>query len=108
MRQVNEKQIETTDNKLTFEVAIKKVIEYKNFFLVLVRERKEVPNNIIAYDYAGNELWRINDIVKAKIARGYDNMEKKSEDLLEAYCELGIIYEIDLDRKQVNNKKYLR
>ena len=108
MRQIGEKEIETTDIKLTFEIAIKKIIEYKDFFLVLIRERKEIPNNIIAYDYSGKELWKINDIVQAKISRGYDDMEKISDNLLKAYYELGIIYEIDLDKKQVVNKTYLR
>lgn len=108
MRQIGEKEIETTDIKLTFEIAIKKIIEYKDFFLVLIRERKEIPNNIIAYDYSGKELWKINDIVQAKISRGYDDMEKISDNQLKAYYELGIIYEIDLDKKQVVNKTYLR
>lgn len=108
MKQIGECEIETVDNKLKFQVKIKKIIEYKDFFLVLIRERKEIPNNIIAYNYSGTELWKINDIVKTKIPRGYDDMEKISDSQLKAYYELGIIYEIDLDKKLVINKTYLR
>lgn len=42
----------------------------------LPRERKEVPNNVIAYNYFGEERWKINDIVQAKMPRGYDEIEK--------------------------------
>lgn len=108
MKQINEKEIEVNGNKICFVTSIKKIIEYEKFFVVLVRERKEIPNDIIAYDYNGNEMWKINDIVKAKIPRGYDNIEKVSEHLFKAYYELGIIYEIDLDTMVVINETYMR
>ncbi len=108
MIQINEKEIEVNDKKLCFDTAIKKIIKYDNFFIVLICERKEIPNNIIAYDYLGNELWRINDIVKAKIPRGYYDIEKISVYLLRAYYELGIIYDIDLNKMTVINEVYTR
>lgn len=108
MKQINETEIETSETKLSFEIPIKKIIEYKDFFVVLIRERKEIPNNIIAYDYSGKELWRINDIVKAKIPRGYDDMEKISDYQIKVYYELGIIYEIDIDKKMITDKTYMR
>ena len=54
---------------------------------MLIREKKEIPNNIIAYDYQGQKIWKINDIVKAKILRGYYDMEKLSESMLRVYYE---------------------
>lgn len=108
MKQINEKEIEVNGNIIYFKTSIKKIIEYESFFVVLVRERKEIPNNIVAYDYNGNEMWKINDIIKAKIPRGFDNMEKISEHLFKAYYELGIIYEIDLDTNVVLKEIYTR
>lgn len=108
MKQISEKELEVNGKKISFAICIKKIIEYEKIFIILVRERKEIPNNIIAYDYNGNEIWKINDIVKAKISRGYDNMEKISETLLRAYYELGIIYEINLETKVVINETYMR
>ena len=52
--------------------------------------------NIIAYDYYGKEIWKINDIVQAKIPRGYDEIEKKLDSILITHYELGIIFEIDV------------
>ena len=54
------------------------------------------------------EVWKINDIVCAKVLRGYDNIIKKSENVLVAYCELGIIFEIDIFKKIVIHKNYMR
>lgn len=66
------------NKRLHFDIKINKVLEYDDFFVILLRETKEIPNNIIAYDYLGNELWRINDIIKVKIPRGFFDIEKTS------------------------------
>lgn len=108
MKQVHEKELEVNGVKICYDIPIKKVVEYENFFIVLIREKKEIPNNIIAYDYSGNEIWKINDIVKAKIPRRYYDMEKVSDHLLKAYYELGIIYEIDFTTMSVINETYMR
>ena len=56
----------------------------------------------------GNKLFTINDIVKAKIPRGYDHIKKKNETILIAECEIGIIYEIDINNKIMINKEFVR
>lgn len=108
MKQIDKKDIEINGGVISFDVGIKKIIEYDKYIIVLIRERKEIPNNIIAYDYYGNKLWRINDIVKAKILRGYDDMEKVSESILKVYYELGIVYEIDLIKMKIVKETYMR
>ena len=108
MKQIGEKEIEVNGVTISYDISIKKILEYSNFFIVLIRERKEIPNNIIAYDYSGKEIWRINDIVKIKIPRGYYDMEKMSEYILKAYYELGIIHEIDLKTMSVTKEIYIR
>lgn len=108
MKQINKNEIEVNGHRIYFETSIKKVVEYEKFFVVLIRERKEIPNNIIAYDYFGNEIWKLNDIVKAKIPRGYYDMEKVTDCIFKAYYELGIVYEIDLKTMKVVNETYMR
>lgn len=108
MKQINEKQIDANGVILNFDICIKKIIEFDNCFVVLIREGKEVPNNIIAYDYQGKEWWKINDIVKAKISRGYDDIEKMQNGMLKVNYELGIVYEIDLNSMKIINEIYMR
>ena len=42
----------------------------------------------MAYNYLGEKIWNINDIVQAKIPRGYDQIEKKSDNILTAHYNL--------------------
>lgn len=51
---------------------------------------------------AGEEI--SNDIVQAKIPRGYDEIEKKLDSILIAHYELGIIFEIDVYKRQIIQK----
>ena len=106
MKQLDNRSIETNGEIIKFDIAIRQIVEYKDFFVILLREKREVPNNIIAYDYYGKEIWKINDIVQAKIPRGYD--EIKLDSILIAHYELGIIFEIDVYKRQIIQKKYLR
>ena len=108
MKQVSKKEIEVNSVKICYDTSIKKIIKYENIFVVLIREKKEIPNNIIAYDYLGNEIWKINDIVKAKIPRGFYDMEKVSEQVIRVYYELGIIYEIDFVTMSILKETYMR
>ena len=108
MRQLDNKSIEVNGKLIRFDINISQVVEYKDIFVVLIRERKEIPNNVIAYNYFGEEIWKINDIVQAKIPRGYDEIKKKSDYILTAHYELGIIFEIDINKREVVQKNYLR
>lgn len=76
MKQLEDRSIEINDEIIEFDINIRQIVEYRDFFVLLLREEKEVPNNIIAYDCCGKEIWKINDIVQAKIPRGYDKIEK--------------------------------
>lgn len=108
MQQKNEKEIEVNGRLIRFDISIKKIIEYSDLFVVMIREEKEIPNNIIAYDYLGNKLWSINDIIQAKIPRGFNDIEKVSDRILQADYDLGIIYEIDIKDRMIKSKTYLR
>lgn len=108
LRRLDNKSIEVNGKIIQFDINISQVVEYKDFFAVLIRERKEIPNNVIANNYLGEEIWKINDIVQAKMPRGYDKIEKRNDDILVAHYELGIIFEIDVNKRQVVQKNYLR
>lgn len=108
MKQLDNKSIEVNGKVIRYDINISQIVEYEDFFVVLIRERKEIPNNVMAYNYLGEEIWKINDIVQAKMPRGYDQIEKKSDNILTAYYELGIIFEIDVNKREVIQKNYLR
>lgn len=108
MKQLDNKSIEVNGKVIRYDINISQIVEYEDFFVVLIRERKEIPNNVMSYNYLGEEIWKINDIVQAKMPRGYDQIEKKSDNILTAHYELGIIFEIDVNKREVIQKNYLR
>ncbi|WP_192573660.1 hypothetical protein [Streptococcus intermedius] len=55
---------------------MKKILTFGDIVIVLIRENKEVPNNIFTFNSIGKEIWQTNDIVKAKIPRGFDDIKK--------------------------------
>jgi len=101
------KFLKVGDKQVEFLEEVKEVLRYNNLVVVLYRKDKELPNNIIFFDLCGNELYKTNDIVQAKIPRGFDYIEKKDDSILIAECEIGIIYEIDLEKKEVLNKEFI-
>lgn len=100
--------LKISDKQLEFPEEIKEVLYFNNLVVVLYRKDKEIPNNVIIFDLDGNQLYKINDIIQAKIQRGFDHIEKKNNTILIAECEIGIIYEIDLENKEILNKEFIR
>ena len=71
------KSITIGNKKIEFPEEIKETIYFENVVCVLYRKDKEISNNVDFFDLNGNKIFRINDIVKARIPRGYDHIEDK-------------------------------
>lgn len=100
--------LKISDKQLEFPEEIKEVLYFNNLVVVLYRKDREIPNNVIISDLDGNQKYQINDIIQAKIQRGFDHIEKKNETILIAECEIGIIFEIDIINKVVIDKTFVR
>ena len=75
--------LKISDKQLEFPEEIKEVLYFNNLVVVLYRKDKEIPNNVIIFDLDGNQLYRINDIIQAKIQRGFDHIEYNDPQFLE-------------------------
>lgn len=96
------------DKKIELEYTIRKIIEYDNQVIVLVYDDFIIANNVIAFDKQGNELWRINDILNIKRPTGNVDIQKEGENILIVYSSLGIIFKIDIEKKELLNKQIIR
>lgn len=103
-----EKSIMFGNKQIELENLIKQVVEFGNTVVVLFYDNKIIPNNIVAFDSEGNQLWKINDILKIKTPTGNVNMKKISENMLGVYSDLSIEYVIDVNKRELINKTYLR
>ena len=102
------KSIIFEDKRVELDYLIKKVIEFENIVVVLFYDSKIIPNNIVAFDSKGNQLWNINDIIKIKRPTGNVDIKKISETILGVYSDLSIEYDIDVNKHELINKTYLR
>lgn len=98
---IDEKQIE-------LEFSIRKVLEFENIIVVLMYDEMVTSNNVVAFDYEGNQLWSINDILKIKKPTGNIDIEKTLENKLNVFSTLGIVFCIDIYKKELITKNYLR
>jgi hypothetical protein len=108
MKKIDDYRIEINNKIITFSIKVSKIIEFDTLIIVMIRETKEVPNNVIAYNLNGEIEWYINDIIQAKVPRGFDEIEKQSDGVLTAFYELGIIFDIDITNRKVIKKVYSR
>ena len=108
MIQFNEKTLKIGQKEIELEYSIKKVVEYENLIVVLYYDNKIIPNNVIAFDLQGNQLWKVNDILCIKKPTGNVDIIKASENTIRIISDLSIAFEIDVYKKELIEKDYLR
>lgn len=108
MIEYNGKEIVIRNRKIQLEYLIKKVLKFNKIIVVLFYDNKIVPNNVVAYDLNGNQIWEINDILNIKKPTGNVDIKKSSENILSVCSDLSIEYQIDVNKCELVNKTYLR
>lgn len=91
------------------QTEVKSKIEFKNMYIVLLlNENKVFPNNVIAMDYTDNELWKVNDIIKAIDPCGITVIKKIDENTLRIISSVGMMYEIDIIERKIIKSVIIR
>lgn len=102
------KSIVFENKRVILDYLIKKVIEFESIVVVLFYDKEIIPNNIVAFDTKGNQAWKINDILQIKNPTGNVDIMKMSKCMLGVYSDLSIEYRIDVNKRELINKTYLR
>lgn len=108
MNNYNDKSLYINKKEITLDYTIQKVVEYSNQIIVLIYDDTIVTNNVIAYNYQGNLLWRINDILGIKNPKGNVDIKKEGENILLVTSSLGFVYKIDINNKTLIEKLFLK
>ena len=104
----NNKTIHINGKIIELEYTIRKYVEYKNGFAVLMYDETIIANNVIYFNDQGEEEWRINDILKIRKPTGNVDMVKENDDILCVYSTLGMVFKIDVKKKELIEKTFLR
>ena len=75
---------------------------------LLLKDNKLYPNNVVAYDHEGNQLWKINDILKIQTPCGISVIKKSGDHIMSAISSAGILYVIDVTSKEVVSTSLMR
>ncbi|MDD8048719.1 MAG: hypothetical protein PHH04_03845 [Thomasclavelia sp.] len=96
------------DKKIEMDYTIRKKIEFTNQIVILIYDTTVIANNVISFDKQGKELWRINDILNIKRPTGNVDIKKEGENILLVYSSLGMIFKIDIEKKELMDKIFSR
>ncbi len=105
---VNNKKLQINEREIKLEYTIRKCIEYDNQIVVLIYDDIVIANNVICFDKQGIELWRINDILNIERPTGNVDIIKENTNILLVYSVLGIVFKIDIEKKELIEKLFLR
>ena len=87
---------------------IKTCLEYNGMYIVLFGGNNLYPNNVVAVDSNGDELWKINDILKIEKPSANTVIKKKSEKILAVLSSVGMVYEINIEQMKVVDSMIMR
>ncbi len=105
---VNNKTLKINEKEIELEYTIRKYIEYDNYIVILMYGDAVIANNVLCFDKQGTELWRINDILNIKKPTGNVDIRKENVNILLVYSALGIVFKIDIEKKELIEKIFLR
>lgn len=105
---INNKTLQINEREIELEYTIQKCIEYDNQIVVLIYDEVIIANNVICFDKQGRELWRINDILNIKRPTGNVDIIKEGTNVLLVHSVLGMCFKIDVEKKEIIEKSFLR
>lgn len=108
MINVKGKFLNIGEKNIEFKYTIRKIIEYSNQVVVLIYDDTIIANNVIVFDKEGNELWKINDVLNIKRPTGNVDIQKETEEILVVHSSLGMVFKIDIEKKELCEKQFLR
>ena len=95
-------------NQIDCVYNIKNVLEFNGIYVLLLIEEKVFPDNVMAIDKTGKELWKINDILNIDEPCGNSVIKKINDITFAVISSVGMIYEIDIIEKKVNKSMIMR
>ncbi|MEE0934196.1 MAG: hypothetical protein U0L42_00835 [Methanobrevibacter sp.] len=108
MSNYNGKHLYLNKKEISLDHTIQKVVEFSDQVIVLIYDDIIFTNNVIAFDFKGKELWRINDVLEIKNPKGNVDIKKEDDNILLVTSSLGFIYKIDINTKKMVDKLFLR
>lgn len=105
---IDSKKLVIDEAEVELDHTIQKYIEYDNQIVILMYDETIIANNVLCFDKQGKELWKINDILNIARPTGNVDIVKESDNILAVYSVIDIVFRIDIKKKILIEKEYLR
>ena len=73
--------VKVNGHKIEFEARIDTVIEFSNYYVVLILNDDIPDNNVYAINKKGEIVWNIGDIIQLSYPEAYTSIGKEAENL---------------------------
>jgi hypothetical protein len=93
------------EKQIIFSEKIVQIIEFEK--CVVIRNKysmKQPTNNLVAYDFRGNKIWEIDDIVKPLAPQTVVSIGKKDCQHISIITFTGLNFLVEVDSGQIINK----
>lgn len=94
------------EKQIIFSEKIAEIIEFEKCVVIRNKYSNENPtNNLVAYDFSGNKIWEIDDIIKPLAPQTIVSIGKKDCQHISIITFTGLNLLIEADSGQIVNKK---
>lgn len=101
-----ENKICFTEKQILFSEKIAEIIEFEKCVVIRNRYSNESPtNNLVAFDFCGNKIWEIDDIIKPLVPQTVVSIGKKDSQYISVITFTGLNLLIEVETGQIVDKK---
>lgn len=94
------------EKQILFSEKIAEVIEYEKCLIIRNKYSNENPtNNLTAFDFCGNKIWEIDDIIKPLASQTVVSIGKKDSQHISIITFAGLNLLIEVESGQIMDKK---
>lgn len=93
-------------NKLYFNEKIAEIVEFEKCVVIRNKYSNENPtNNLVAFDFDGNKIWKIDDIIKPLAPQTIVSIGKKDCKCISIITFTGLNLLIEVETGKIMDKK---
>lgn len=97
------------EKQIVFSEKIAEIIEFEKFLIIRNKYSKENPtNNLAAFDFDGNKIWEIDDIIKPLAPQTIVSIGKKDCHYVNIITFTGLNLLIEAETGQILEKKIIK
>ena len=94
------------EKQILFSEKIAEIIEYEKCLVIRNKYSNENPtNNLVAFDFYGNKIWEIDDIIKPLVPQTIVSIGKKNSKHISIITFAGLNLLIEAESGRIMEKK---